>query len=179
MRGRGNSEPLYRKMMKIYVFSDSHRNNQPMVRVVTENRGDYDCIIHLGDHCGDTRVLEPILGITPLISIIGNNDYDIPDPFCAEEKQVTLAGQRFFLCHGHRQHVKSSLTPLLFAAKRCDCSIALFGHTHVPHCETIEGITLFNPGSIGAPCPLSRRPSYGVIQLDGDDIRFEIREVSL
>lgn len=151
--------------MKIYVFSDSHGNCDTMCRILQEKRGDYDTVIHLGDHCADTRLIEPIIGLTPMISLVGNNDTDIPDPTWGTSCTVELGGMRFYLCHGHRQNVKQTYDILYTEAKRYNCCGVLFGHTHLPACETRENVTIFNPGSIGSPI-FGRRPSYGVLTIE-------------
>lgn len=162
--------------MKIYVFSDSHRACAAMAEVLTQNKGDYDTVIHLGDRFTDCKALEPILGVTPLITLRGNCDSDTPDPSVLPSYAVELYGIRFFLCHGHEQSVKTTYDVLFNEARRYGCRAALFGHTHVPLCETRGGITIFNPGSIGVPYP-PRKPSYGVITIEGDLVMYEIREV--
>ena len=42
----------------------------------------------------------------------------------------------------------SGLTALAIEAKRRDCQIALYGHTHNALISEIEGVTLINPGSL-------------------------------
>ena len=162
--------------MKMYVFSDSHHACAQMADVLIQNKGDYDLVVHLGDHCTDTKALEPILGITPLISLRGNCDRDVFDPSIVSSYAVELFGIRFFLCHGHEQNVKVTYDVLYHEARRYHCRAALFGHTHVPLCETRDSITIFNPGSIGVPYA-PQKPSYGVITVEGDLVMYEIREV--
>lgn len=147
-----------------------------MCRVLNENRGHYDTVIHLGDHCADTRAILPIIGMTPLISLVGNNDFDIPDPTWGSSCTVELGGNRFFLCHGHRQNVKHTYDVLYAEASRYRCHGVLFGHTHLYACETHGNTTIFNPGSIGAPV-WGRAPSYGIVTVDGDMISYEIQTI--
>ena len=45
------------------------------------------------------------------------------------------------------------------AAKEKGADIALYGHTHVAHDEEVDGIRLFNPGSLGY------EKSFGVIEI--------------
>ena len=55
---------------------------------------------------------------------------------------------RVFYCHGHKYRVKSGLEQLAEEAKRRDCDVALYGHTHTPLITQMDGITLINPGSL-------------------------------
>ena len=161
--------------MKIYVFSDSHSNCFDMINVIKNDRDKIDYVIHLGDHCNDSRVIDNILQVTPTVSVIGNCDYFCGDKY-EEEKLFEIYGKKFFICHGHKYSVKSTYDFLFAAAKAKGADIVLFGHTHSAVTETRDGITVFNPGSIGCPRGV-RGPTYGVVTLDGENVQFEIKEV--
>ena len=45
---------------------------------------------------------------------------------------------------------------------------AFFGHIHVPVLEKEDGILLVNPGSLAFPRQRGRRPSYAVLETDGN-----------
>ena len=65
-----------------------------------------------------------------------------------------------FFCHGQAHYgVKYTLDDFAQAVKDRGAAIGLFGHTH---CR--DGVTLFNPGSIGAP-PALAGPATGLLQL--------------
>ena len=55
---------------------------------------------------------------------------------------------RVFYTHGHNYGVKSNLYTLAREAKSRGCQIALYGHTHRPSIDEVDGITLINPGSL-------------------------------
>ena len=42
----------------------------------------------------------------------------------------------------------------------------MFGHTHKPYLEELQGITMLNPGSLSYPRQDGRRPSYIQMELD-------------
>ena len=48
------------------------------------------------------------------------------------------------------------------------CDIAMFGHTHRPYLEEVDGITLLNPGSLSYPRQEGRMPSYMIMDLADD-----------
>ncbi len=158
--------------MKIIVFSDSHGNTLLMNDILSREKGCYDHVIHLGDHCTDTRYLEPIIGITPMISVMGNNDSYYAKHEYSEEKVVELYGKRFFICHGHKYAVKKDYSILAYKAVAERCDIALFGHTHTPVLEKHGDLYLFNPGTIGAPTVNGN--TYGIISIDGNNIECKI-----
>ena len=47
---------------------------------------------------------------------------------------------------------KERLQQLIDTAKEQKVDAALFGHTHRPYCEKIDGIWFLNPGSVGSYC---------------------------
>src|SRR5699024_8457377 len=80
--------------------------------------------------------------------------------------------RRIFITHGHLYNVKSSLMQLQYRALEVEADIALFGHSHIAHCEQIDNQLFINPGSIRQPrnWPV---PSYCIISWEDD------REVSV
>ena len=160
--------------MKIFVFSDSHGYTLNMTEVLNKNKGSYDHIIHLGDHCTDTRYLDPIIGITPLIAVIGNCDSYYAKHEYAEEKIIDMYGKRFLICHGHKYSVKQNLDLITKKAENEACDIVIFGHTHSACVERYGNIWLFNPGTIGAPSV--NGCTYGIITIE-DDVKFEIVKI--
>ncbi len=161
--------------MKIFVFSDSHGYVLQMLDVIKKHKSECDYIIHLGDHCTDTRYIDTVSGITPMVAVIGNNDHYMARNEYPEERIIELKGKRLFLTHGHRQGVKSGYDVLASLAINKQCDIALFGHTHTAFCGMVLGVHLMNPGSIGYPS--IRGYTYGVITIENDILDFEIREV--
>ena len=62
-------------------------------------------------------------------------------------------------------NVKYGLGELEHEARERKADVALFGHTHIAHDEYIDGVRLFNPGSLGFG------KSFGVIEVkDGQVI---------
>ncbi len=163
--------------MNIFVFSDSHSNCDYMNSVIRQNIKDCDYIIHLGDNVHDTSYIERNSGVIPVLKIIGNNDWYNRDPYASEIKFLELYGRKFMICHGHKYGVKSSYSSLYDAAKAYGCDIVLFGHTHRSDIEMKDGITLFNPGSIGEP--RDKKYTYGIINIDENNIKYNICEATL
>lgn len=134
--------------MRILILSDSHGNIMNMKKAVERTQPDQ--IIHLGDHFRDGEALKEAYPLLPVAQVIGNCDlYDFSARGGKDQLILTLDGHRVMLCHGHRYHVKSSLLSLGYAAREAKAELCLFGHTHIPHMEQLDGSTLLNPGSIG------------------------------
>lgn len=148
--------------MKITVISDTHGNFDILYGIVSKNL-DTDTFIHLGDGENETYDVQSSFYDKPFIYIRGNCDYGNYPPNLVTD----LGGKRFYMCHGHafdRTRMKEYITA---TAAANGCNIALFGHTHVPCCETWNGVLLFNPGSPTLPRG-GNPPTYGIITITPD-----------
>lgn len=130
-------------MKRLIILSDSHGNAKgiaDLLPLIAEN----DYVIHLGDGAGDMREAR---GLYPekVYACGGNCDFFSPLP---EDGILEVERIRIYFCHGHRYGVKSDLHTLALAAKSRDCSVALYGHTHIADITEMDGVTLINPGSL-------------------------------
>ena len=65
-----------------------------------------------------------------------------------ETLEVRFGRTKALVTHGHLFRVKLTCSLLAEAARRRECRLALFGHTHRPACETEGGVCLVNPGAL-------------------------------
>ncbi|PTX59353.1 hypothetical protein C8P63_11248 [Melghirimyces profundicolus] len=139
--------------MRVLIVSDSHGDAGLVKSVVERERADH--LIHCGDFCtGRDR-----LPSGPLTVVRGNCDWEeVP-----EEAWWDGGGHRFYVTHGHRRQVQSSLLPIRYRAEENGAGIVCFGHTHFPVCEQSERVLLINPGSLVAPRGFPS-PSYAVLE---------------
>lgn len=157
--------------MRIGVISDTHGDIEAAETVIKE-RDDLDLIIHLGDHYDDGIKLKEKIGI-PLIGVRGNCDSYV----AAEDERVYEAkGHKILMIHGHQYGVKSDLNRLYYRALELGCDLALYGHTHIPISITFGNVMILNPGSLCLPMGGSK-PSYGIIEIQGQEIRSYIMEL--
>lgn len=137
--------------MRVGVFADSHGDHNALDELL-ERMGPLDAVCFLGDIARDAEHLRLRLADMPnrppLYAVRGNNDVfstcELP-----WEMLIELGGMRVYMTHGHRL---SSLMGLAYKAQECGAQIALFGHTHRPLRETVQGVLLLNPGSAGNFC---------------------------
>lgn len=153
--------------MKYLIISDTHGKTKQASRLYLE-AGDFDGIIHLGDHERDARTLESELG-TDVFSVKGNMDGGIGEL----HRILETEGGKILLTHGHQEDVKSSLQRLLYKTEEEGCKAAFFGHTHEPYFGDFGGLVLFNPGSLTLP-RAGKRPSYGVLEIKNGEIHLSI-----
>ncbi len=158
-------------MKSILVFSDSHGYAENMLRVLEKTTP--DLMIHLGDGERDLDAVSRRYPMLPIGSVRGNCDR-----FSSAEEtmRLTIEGKRIFAVHGHKHGVKLDLelTRLRYAALEDHADIVLYGHTHAARLDEFAGMQIMNPGSCGSV----RRPTFGLITIDGDEIRTEIRSIT-
>ena len=128
--------------MKILVVSDTHGNHLTPAKILEETGA--DMLIHLGDEINDALIMESIAAI-PVIKVPGNCDLKATEP---RELLQTIADRKFFLTHGDLYKVKNGLNRLVEKAKELKASVVLFGHTHKPLIQKLDGVLLINPGTL-------------------------------
>ena len=147
--------------MRILVFSDSHASMRFMRKCVEAMKP--DAMVHLGDYYDDGQVLAETFPRIPLHQVAGNCDKYRCPIHAREWLCYDLGGVRAYMTHGHRERVKSGIGGLVAEARRNGARIALYGHTHSPHChQEPDGLWVLNPGSAGR--------SAGVLVTDGQQI---------
>lgn len=151
--------------MKILVVSDTHRKDDNLKRVLSEECP-LDMLIHLGDAEGSEHFIPD--WVNPecrMEMVLGNNDFFSR---LDREREIDIAGHKAFITHGHYYGVSMGPEGLADEAKSRGCDIAMYGHTHRPFLDVIDGITVLNPGSLSYPRQEGRRPSYMIINVGAD-----------
>ena len=148
--------------MKIVVMSDSHRRIGVIDKVMNAHP-DANLFIHCGDFQDD------IAYYSGLLVVAGNGDSDARIP---KEMIQSLQGHRIYITHSHRFSYVHRHQQLVHKAKELNCDIVLYGHTHIPHYEVIDSVTLINPGSLFYNRDYSK-PSYVILNLDKNNIDVE------
>ena len=151
--------------MKILVVSDTHRKDDNLKLMLSEECP-LDMLIHLGDAEGSEHFIPD--WVNPecrMEMVLGNNDFFSR---LDREREIDIAGHKSFITHGHYYGVSMGPEGLVDEAKSRGCDIAMYGHTHRPFLDVIDGVTVLNPGSLSYPRQEGRRPSYMIIHVDAD-----------
>ncbi|MCI5654264.1 MAG: metallophosphoesterase [Lachnospiraceae bacterium] len=151
--------------MKILVVSDTHRKDDNLKLVLSEECP-LDMLIHLGDAEGSEHFIPD--WVNPecrMEMVLGNNDFFSR---LDREREIDIAGHKAFITHGHYYGVSMGPEGLVDEAKSRGCDIVMYGHTHRPFLDVIDGVTVLNPGSLSYPRQEGRRPSYMIIHVDAD-----------
>ena len=155
---------MTRTSVRICVVSDNHSRMKP-IRDLPLIEKDCDFFFH----CGDSR--EPVRPYGPYAQVRGNNDfYDVPD-----EKVIDLGTHRIYMTHGTHLVYYGNYKYLARQAKKKQCDIALFGHTHVYSDAVVDGVRCLNPGSIWHNRD-GRPAGYMILTLEENRILAEWKE---
>jgi putative phosphoesterase len=121
-----------------------------------------DLILHAGDVNGPDTLAE--LGrIAPVEAVQGDHDRELAA--LPSSREVIVEGRRIVVVHGNRSRWLEEPETLMWTlslgyirphaglaralSKRFPgADVIVFGHTHRPHIETLDGILLFNPGGV-------------------------------
>jgi putative phosphoesterase len=152
--------------MNIGIISDTHipLKAKSLPNEVLRAFRDVDHIIHAGDIVS-LEVLDTLNCFAPVTAVSGNVDPPGIRELLGTKKIITLEGYRIGITHGDGKTGKTPDRALkCFDGDPVDCII--FGHSHIPFCDNVNGILLFNPGS-----PTDKRRneffSFGILELGG------------
>jgi len=127
--------------VKIGVISDTHNYLDPKALQFLSG---VDHVLHAGD-IGLPWLIAELEAIAPVTAVSGNTDD--PELHYPDTRLIELDGRKFLL-----HHIIDPLAPgahILERIERDRPDVIVFGHTHKPFCQTINGIFYFNPGYAG------------------------------
>jgi len=157
--------------MKIAVISDTHiRREEEWISAGLEKAlKEVGFIVHCGDfeiYSAYTRFKE----LGELVAVHGNMDRGELKRKLPAQVTFAAAGWKIGVIHGDGPPAGLEAR---VAAALPGVDVILYGHSHRPRNEVINGVLFFNPGS-----PTDRRfalyNSYGIIELGPDGPRGEI-----
>ena len=162
--------------MQLAIISDTHmpRGPRALPQACVERLLAADAILHAGDLI-DVSVLELLRALGPPVHAIwGNVDSAAVRRLLPERLELDVAGARIGMVHipgpaaGRRERLRR-------AFPRCDSVV--FGHTHMPQHEELDGFQIFNPGS---PTERRRAPAHtmGLATVKAGRVAFELLAVS-
>ena len=128
-------------MPRIGVISDTHNYLDPRIPSLFAG---VDHILHAGD-IGLPAILLQLEQIAPVTAVVGNTDD--PGFHYRQTEVVEVAGRKFLVQHIVNPHSPADAIKARLARERPD--VVVFGHTHRPFCQTIDGALFFNPGYAG------------------------------
>ena len=149
--------------MKIGVISDTHNFLDPKIAEIFAG---VDHILHGGD-VGMPWIILQLEQVAPVTAVLGNTDVGLS----LTETEIIQLGQKKFLLH-HIVNPHSPTDPIHRRIVREKPDVVVFGHTHKPCCETVNGILFFNPGYAGKQ-RFDLKRSVAILHCDGPTVRAE------
>ena len=149
--------------MKLGVISDTHGYLDPRVESIFKG---VDHIFHAGD-IGSPMIELELKFVAPVTVVLGNNDLGMD---FKETEVVTLAEKKFMVHHIVNPHALSD--PMKTSLRRHRPDVVIFGHTHKPYAETVDGIFFFNPGYSGK-AKFGADRSVALLHVNGGEMRHE------
>jgi|SRR3989338_6792207 len=158
--------------MRIGIVSDTH--SRPLPKQLVKDFGSVDFIVHAGDFC-DVADYETFKKMKDVKAVYGNMD--------SLELRKRLPHKEIFPCgkfsigivHGAGP-AQTVLEKVRTEFEKDKVDVVIFGHSHQPVNEKINGVLYVNPGSpnddVCAPyC------SYGFLEVSDNDVQAKIIKV--
>lgn len=146
---------------RIAVISDTHmpKGTRALPATCVERLRAADLILHAGDLVA-LSFLEELQRLGPPVAAVhGNVDEPALRELLPRERVVEVGELRIGMAHvpGPRAGREGRL-----AVRFPGCRAVVYGHTHLPQVELVDGVWILNPGS---PTERRRAPSRTMIEL--------------
>ncbi len=179
-------------MVRVGVVADSHIPDRmrALPPAALDALAGVDAILHAGDICVQ-RVLDELVRVAPVYAVRGNRDLLLRLPL---DRELTFEGVRVGLTHGHggwRRYAGEKALGMVLGyyhtrflrqvrARFGGVQAVVFGHTHRPVNLMLNGVLMFNPGSLGPDYRKPYGPAVGLLTVEnggihGDIIRLDTR----
>lgn len=155
--------------MQILLLSDSHGHTHRLRRVL-ETQPDCKLVFFLGDGLRDLEQVKADFPDRAFVAVRGNNDWNAAGSY-DDFAYKYAKGHTLIATHGHRTAVRCTLRELAAKAQSVRADIALYGHTHQPHRETVDGVLCVNPGALCSG-------QYAVLHLTKEEIQVSFHHVA-
>jgi uncharacterized protein len=155
--------------MKIIAISDTH--SAPLPEALLHAIDGADLLLHAGD-ISDLEVYQQLRKRKAIRAVWGNVDGHELRKVLPEAEVFDCEGVKIGLVHGEG-HPGSMIPRLQKRFEKTGVNVVVFGHSHCPCHEMIDGVLFFNPGS---PTDTIRAPycSYGLLELNNGKVKARI-----
>lgn len=172
-----------RPVVRVGVIADTHVPDRlnALPPSLFELLSGVDLLLHAGD-LSRPGVLDELGRLAPVLAVQGNRDiFYKTNRILPLHRIVEIGSIRIGLTHGHgglAEYIKEKFLFLTTGAYRYSryeklvrrlfdgVQVIVFGHTHLPICKPVEGVLLFNPGSVGPDYKLRIGASVGLLTVD-------------
>ncbi len=162
------------------VISDTHVGQRistypsKLLSILRES----DLIIHAGDHTSSSA-LETLLSTGEVRAIRGNMDDLTVSSKLPEKLLFDIEGIRVGVIHGWGAPVGlANRVRETFRETVPPPDIIIFGHSHSPHDELIDGVRMLNPGAVCGN-QSGKNGSYGILDISVNSIMWELANIEI
>ncbi len=142
--------------MRLGIISDTHGYFDARV---TAHFSGVDGIIHAGD-IGSADILARLEELAPVTAVTGNVDWGGPlDRLHPRVAWMEAGGRRIYVTH-----IGGRPTELARRLPEPRPDVYIYGHSHIPAIQEVDGVLFLNPGAAGKP-RFGRRPSLALLEL--------------
>ena len=163
----------------IGVISDTHIPSEastiPDAVINDFKEKNIDYLFHVGDFTSfeTYESLFNIFGKDKIVAVLGNMDFD-PElkKILSATMEVEALNHKIFMTHGGgspHSIIKKIKNDFDLSAY----DVVIFGHTHNPYKEEIDGKLFLNPGSVNDK-RFTTVNSYGYLKISKNSVEFEI-----
>jgi uncharacterized protein len=150
--------------LQLVIVADTHSRPHPRAASLISAL-EPAAILHAGD-IGELRVLDELAEIAPVIAVRGNIDErapHVPDAITVDIRAGEDSALKLLLLHiaVYGPKIRGDAARL---ARSQGARLILCGHSHVPFVGKDQGLTVFNPGSIG-PRRMHLPIVFGVLEI--------------
>jgi len=162
-------------MIKILVISDTHipERAQKLPTQFTKQVSPDDIIVHAGDFT-NLEVLQELQKLGKVYAVWGNMDEGRVKKVLPEIETFEVEGKKVGIYHGYG--APDNLEKKVYDKVNQNLDVIVFGHSHTPYNQKLEGCLMFNPGSLSGN-KNTGLPSYGTLNIDQGEIWGEIVEI--
>jgi len=155
--------------MIIGVVSDTHVGGRikSLPKELLDGLRGVDLIIHAGDILKDFVIYE-LEEIAPVEAVAGNNDDYYMQHKLGVKKIINAGKFKIGITHGYGGVNALKKAMATFARDSVDCVV--FGHSHAPYNERIDGVLYVNPGS-PTDKRFQKQYSYALLKVDDSGFR--------
>ena len=159
-------------VLRLVVVSDTHSKPHPNAYSLIEGLRP-DAILH-GVDIGRLEILDELAELGKLIAVRGNIDprnQGLADSVSILLKDDDTVRLSILLTHIalYGPKLRSDVVRL---AKTCQAQLVVCGHSHIPYIGRDQGVSIFNPGSIG-PRRKYLPIVFGTVELSSTGVRLK------
>jgi putative phosphoesterase len=152
--------------MKIGVVSDTHRNKKFLAEVVAWMQKNHriSALYHLGDDYDD--VIDLSDRFLEIVQVPGIYDPRYTDGTLGAVVKENVMGIRIALVHSAEKDLTDEI--------KSSSDIILYGHTHKPELQVIDGKLFMNPGHLKAEKDKTVPASFGILDIQDRNMTASI-----